>query len=252
MNATFFHQTRLVCIAMTILTIYTIPSFGQIGLKSPLYQASIDSGTAGITFPKPVLPLRDWLNPKNNFIDFKSKTKSLEINKIISSEIIQNNPFTLDTRSTSYYVPRMVRDELNLIMNRPRDNAFVPILPVAFLALQLVRKYVLIRQKTEITAEDIENSREGLPILKELWRNSPQTLSQLYQHDILKEKYTMLELKRLIDILADNKLVKPKLIKNSETQYFYAIGKDQYSHIIEQEKARAVKSEAELMPTPLK
>ena len=93
-----------------------------------------------------------------------------------------------------------------------------------------------------------------MPVLKELWRKNPQTLSQLYQHKMLNDKYTMLELKRLIGILIDNKLVKRKLIENGETQYFYAIGKDQYFQIIEQEKEKAVKpkSEAELTPNQLK
>jgi hypothetical protein len=211
-------------------------SSGQVGLKSPLYNVESDSDSTGIVFPKPVLPLRNWFDPQDHFFDLTHTHTTLDINQFISPNIIPKDPFKLDMRGSSYYVPRMVRDELNLMMNRPRENAFVPILPVAFLALQLASQYLLIQLKTEITPQDIENCQEGLPILKELWKNNPQTMSELYQHKFLNDNYTMLELKRMIDILIDNKLVKRKLIENSETQYFYAIGKDQYFRLIEKGK----------------
>jgi hypothetical protein len=130
----------------------------------------------------------------------------------------------------------MVRDELNLIMNRPRDNAFVPILPVAYLALQLASKYLIVQQKTEITVTDVKNAEAGYPILEELWKKNPQTLSELYQTDSLQKKYTMLELQRLVGILVDNKLVKRKLVENSETQFFYALEKMRYDQLAEQIK----------------
>ncbi len=47
-------------------------------------------------------------------------------------------------------------------------------------------------------------------------------------------------------ILADNKLVKRKLIENSETQFFYALGKNQYHQIIERGKAEKFNSQTKL------
>ena len=50
--------------------------------------------------------------------------------------------------------------------------------------------------------------------MEELWKEYPQTMTELYKKERLKDKYTMLELQRLIEILADNKLVKRKLVEN--------------------------------------
>jgi hypothetical protein len=136
----------------------------------------------------------------------------------------------------------MVRDELNLIMNRPRDNAFLPILPVAFLAIQLASQYLIVQQKTEITVTDVKNAEEGYPILERLWKKNPQTLSELYQSDSLQDKYSMLELQRLMGILVDNKLVKRKLVEKSETQFFYALEKMRYDQLAEQVKIEKYES----------
>jgi hypothetical protein len=131
----------------------------------------------------------------------------------------------------------MVRDELNLIMNRPRDNAFVPILPAALLALQLASQYLFVQRKTEITIQDIKNAQEGYPVLQALWKKNPQTISELYKISVLQQKYTMAELQRLLDVLVDHKLVKRKLIEKSETQYFYALEKIRYDFLLEKEKS---------------
>jgi hypothetical protein len=217
-------------------------SFAQLGLQTPVYMIKTQSDSSNVSFPKPVLPLRNWQDHSDQYFELKHSDKELDISKYISPNIIPKDPFKMDMRGTSYYVPRMVRDELNLIMNRPRDNAFIPILPVAFLALQLASKYLIVQQKTEITVQDIENGQEGFPILKELWKKNPQTLSELYKIEELKNKYTMLEMQRLIEILVDNKLIKRKLIENSETQYFYALGKIQYDHLAERRKAEKYNS----------
>jgi len=149
-------------------------------------------------------------------------------------------------RGSSYYVPRMVRDELNLMMNRPRESAFMPILPAAFLALQLAGKYLLIQKKTEISTQDIENGQEGFPVLSELWKENPQTASQLYKKEQLRQDYTMVELQRLINVLIDNKLIKRKLIESGESQYFYALEKKRYFQLIERSNAEKLNPETEI------
>ena len=67
------------------------------------------------------------------------------VNRYHPSNIMPKNYYKIDYRSSSYYVPRMVKDELSLIMNRPKDKSFVPILGVAFLAAQLASKYIFVK-----------------------------------------------------------------------------------------------------------
>lgn len=246
MDENLVRQVHVLFLPLILIIITVNISFAQLGLQTPVYNFDTHSDSTGVSFPKTVSPLRNWQDPADQYFEIKHESKKLDINQYISPNIIPKDPFKLDMRGSSYYVPRMVRDELNLIMNRPRENALVPILPVAFLALQLASEYLLIQLKTEITAQDIENGREGLPVLEELWKENPQTMSELYKKEMFRDKYTMLELQRLIEILADNKLVKRKLIENSETQFFYALGKNQYYQIIERGKAEKFNSQTNL------
>jgi hypothetical protein len=220
-----------ICLASSNNTI------AQIGLQTPTYKATLHSDTSNVRFPQPVLPLRDWYDRSDSYFRLKHEISELDISRYISVDnIVPSDPFKLDMRGSSYYVPRMVRDELNLIMNRPRESAFVPILPAAFLTLQLASKYLLVQKKTEITVQDVENAKEGYPILKELWKKNPQTLSELYKINHFNNDYTMLELQKIIDLLVDNKLVKRKLMEKSETLYFYALEEFQYNQLLEKGK----------------
>ncbi|MCK4755117.1 MAG: hypothetical protein KAS58_07775 [Calditrichia bacterium] len=248
MDENLVRQVHVRFLSLILIIITANISFAQLGLQIPVYNLDTHSDSTRVSFPKTVLPLRNWQDSADQYFEIKHESKKLDINQYISPNIIPKDPFKLDMRGSSYYVPRMVRDELNLIMNRPRENAFVPILPVAFLALQLASEYLLIQLKTEITSQDIENGQEGLPVLEELWKKNPQTMTELYKKERLKDKYTMLELQRLLEILADNKLVKRKLIENSETQFFYALGKNQYHQIIERGKAEKFNSQRDHNP----
>ncbi len=246
MDENLVRQVRVRFLPLILIIITVNISFAQLGLQIPVFNFDTHPDSTSVIFPKTVLPIRNWQDPADQYFEIKHESKKLDINQYISPNIIPKDPFKLDMRGNSYYVPRMVRDELNLIMNRPRENAFVPILPVAFLALQLAGKYLLIQLKTEITAQDIENGQDGLPVLEELWKENPQTMTELYKKERLKDNCTMLELQRLIEILADNKLVKRKLIENGDTQFFYALGKNQYYQIIERGKAQKFNSQNEL------
>jgi hypothetical protein len=239
-----FSTQSIHIIGVLIIIDLITPTFSsaQIGIQPPVYDVNSYSDSIRFSFPKPILPLRNWQDPIEQYFEIMHDDNKLDINHYISPNFIPKDPFKLDTRSSSYYVPRMVRDELNLIMNRPRDNAFLPILPVAFLAIQLASQYLIVQQKTEITVTDVKNAEEGYPILEELWKKNPQTLSELYQSDSLQDKYSMLELQRLMGILVDNKLVKRKLVEKSETQFFYALEKMRYDQLAEQVKIEKYES----------
>ncbi len=134
-----YHDRSLTCkkVIPILLALLTV-GFGQVGLNVQPPVAKIqESDTLGLNFPMPILPLRNWQIISGEYIQMEKESDDLNIYDYISPDYIPRNPFELDLRRTSNYVPREVRDELNLIMNRPRDSAFLPILPVAFIALQL-------------------------------------------------------------------------------------------------------------------
>lgn len=220
-------------IILLIIIINTPDSAAQIGLQAPDHSPRMSPDSSNVFYGKPILPLRNWNDRSDQFLQLKQGSDDIDISVYISPNILPRDPFKIDLRGTSNYVPRMVRDELNLIMNRPKDNAFVPVLPAAYLALQLASKYLLVRKKTEITYLDIERGKEGIPLLEELWKQSPQTLTELYNKQLLRDKYTMVELQKLVEILIENKLVKRKLIENAETKYFFALDKFQYDQLVE-------------------
>jgi hypothetical protein len=86
-------------------------------------------------------------------------------NRYYSSAIMPEDPFKLDYRSSSYYIPRIVKDELNLIMNRPKDSAFMPITGITFIAAQLASKYIFIQVIIKIISENILNTLDDYGIL---------------------------------------------------------------------------------------
>jgi hypothetical protein len=229
-----YQFARFVFLISSLTSVY-----GQIGLKmqSPLLKEQFGD-SAGVTFPKPVLPLHNWQILTDTYVEFGKTSTALNVYDYISPDYIPRNPFELDLRGTSNYVPRQVRDELNLMMNRPRDSAFLPILPVAFLALQLASQHLLISKKTEITAQDIKGSEIALPILEHLWAESPQTLTQLFKHEDLANRYTMQQLEKHMFLLIDNKLVKTRKIENAETKYFFALDRRHYLNILKKAKEK--------------
>lgn len=232
-HSTTFFFFQILFILSGILT----NCFGQIGLKTPQPIISYSmSDSIDFGFPKPVLPLRDWHDQSYQYMELNFDKHSLNILQFISPGFIPDNPFLIDTRGSSLYVPRRVRDELNLIMNRPKDTAFVPILPVAYLVLQMASQYLLIQNKTEIRIEDINASREAIPLLKALWIKSPQTLTELFQDQEIADSFTFRKTEIYIDMLADNKLVRPKKIGQNKMIYYPAINEDTYNMIIENAK----------------
>jgi predicted transcriptional regulator len=234
-----------------LLTFFLVSTavHAQYGLRVP--QPShwkIKSDLLDIYFPDPVLPLYDWDHLNEHAIEVNNESEGIDINRYITPDYYPVNPFKVDLRYTSNYVPREVRNELNHIMDRPRDTAFLPILPVAFLALQLASKYLLIRGKTEITIENIENVQPALPVMEALWQKSPQTQTELYQNRQIKNEHTMLDLQRLLNLLIDNNLVRTRVIENAEMKYYPALNQTQYAEIKNRAAARNLNSKTTPLP----
>jgi predicted transcriptional regulator len=180
-----------------------------------------------------ILPLRDWHKFSYDELHLNYPASKPGLKYYYTPPVISENPFLVDMRGHPMYTPRFVTDELNLIMNRPRDNAFVPVLGVAFLAMQLAQKYLLISEKTAIKPADIAEVPEGLKLLHLLWQNSPQHTDQMYQDSTLSENYTMLTLQELLDKMTDNKLVRQKTVENGPIEYYPALNREAYINLLD-------------------
>lgn len=223
------------------LFLFTTLSWSQ---SIGLYNYS-SSDSIYIPLKPKILPLKDWNKFEMQKLQMEySKAELMELN-YISPNIMPRNPFELDTRGSSYYVPRMIRDELNLIMNRPRETAFVPLLTAGFIALQLAHQYLLIRNKTKISHENLLEISQGLLIIQALWKENPQTLTQLYEKEIYQKSVTTVEIQRMLNILIDNKLVRSKNIPKADTQYFPALTKNEMTDLIDQYVADSSCSESD-------
>jgi hypothetical protein len=140
------------------------------------------------------------------------------LNRSISD--LTSNPFTIELRESSYYVPVRVRDELNLIMNRPRDSAFFPVLGVAWIAYQLGSKYLQIQQKNIIDHDQLLKAYPALPLLYSLWQKYPQTAGQLYHRSEIQQVMTFKQLQEKLDLLQQNNLIKSRYYSPDSVQYF--------------------------------
>jgi predicted transcriptional regulator len=183
--------------------------------------------------------LEEWHNYNQTELSLKyyNKNDYFDRNRYHPSNVMPKDPLKMDNRSSSYYVPRMVKDELNLMMNRPKGNSFFPILGVAFIAAQLASKYIFLQDKLKISPENVLKTIDDFEIINALWHKSPQTASELYQIPDLHEKQARNELNVKITNLIENKLIKQKNLKDQELQLFPAITKFDYKQLLQQVSA---------------
>lgn len=180
--------------------------------------------------------LKNWQNykPADLSLKYYNQYNYFGKNYYHPACVMPKDPFKIDYRSGSYYVPRMVKDELNLIMNRPRDNSFIPILGVAFIAAQMASKYLFFQDKLKISAENLLSSLNDYEILNSLWGKNPQTVSELYANPKICVQCSRRKLETRIMHLIDNKLLKQKKIQDREMQFFPAISKPEYKELLQQ------------------
>jgi hypothetical protein len=153
------------------------------------------------------------------------------------------NPFTVDVRESSYYVPVRVRDELNLIMNRPRDCAFLPVLGVAWIAYQLGSRYLELRQKNTIDHTELLQARPALPLLLYLWQKYPQTARELYHQSEIQKSMTFKQLQEKLNLLQQNNLIKSRFYNPDSVQYFPGLLREQMITILNSADHKAEISE---------
>lgn len=133
-----------------------------------------------------------------------------ELPKDILRIPIPKSQFDIDMRSGSYYTPRNVQDKMDHIMNRPRQDSFVPILGLAAFAVSVAAKQLEASKLFDPNAEDYLLPEQELLVLEELWKKSPQEIDDLYSRTLLNENNTARELQKTITKLTDKNLVKTR------------------------------------------
>lgn len=193
----------------------------------------IRSDSIKISYSPKLMPLHDWQQLNLNNLNFNYPKTDLYKWNTSPSAYITRSPFGMDVRSSSNYVPTIVNNQLNLIMDRDPGTVMVPVFIAAALAMKLADKYILVQKKIEITPQNVLFSKKSIPILQELWKENPQTISQLVEKNILKKNMPLVEVEKLTNVLIDNKIVRRKEILDAEYQLFPAITESKLIELIE-------------------
>ncbi len=145
---------------------------------------------------------------------------------------IPKNRLFLDTRSSSYYVPRQVGDKLTHIMNRPSSNEVAPVFTAAVLAASIAIQYMNSGHMPERTATDYLVNENFFPILKALWQRAPQTAFQLYENAAIKNGRTVVILQKELSALTDLNILKIKTQEKAPSLYFPAEKKEKVKQLL--------------------
>jgi len=162
------------------------------------------------TFPVEKIPPR-YYNPRN---------------------VIPENPLMLDYRHHSYYTPKMVQDKLDLIMNRPRSDSFVPLPSLALLTASVALQYINLKEEIEIKASDYAVNKKYWPVLLALWQESPLTAEDIYKRCYFSDKRSFTILEKELEHLTKQKLVRKKLVEKASDQYFASQSAEQVKFLL--------------------
>jgi hypothetical protein len=209
------------------------------GVLSSFAQDSLKTNDLFSIKPKLLLP-QSRSEIQFQSIDLEYDLDTFDQKYHYTPDHLTSTPFGIDTRSSSFYTPRFVRDELNNMMHRPKDHAFVPVMGVAFIAAQMIGKYLLVERELQINSQNILNCSEQIPILEALWLRNPQTCDELYKLEKFNQKYTFRELENDLDVLVDQKLVKTRRLENDELQYFPAIDRIKVQNTLREGRADSI------------
>ncbi len=162
----------------------------------------------------PVILLKDSTLKFN--LEYSDEGKSAMLFPRIT---LPDNPLEIDTRGSSYYTPREVQDHLDMAMNRPRSESFVPVFALAAFAARLVEKKLNIRKLLERKAEDYLISESGWHLLLALWKKAPMNVKEIYR---LHQSYSASALEKELLLLNDKGLLKTRKTGNGVILFYPA------------------------------
>ncbi|HHM01832.1 MAG TPA: hypothetical protein ENJ15_02385 [Caldithrix abyssi] len=132
---------------------------------------------------------------------------------------LPENPLEIDRRGSSYYTPRVVRDELDRAMNRPRAESFVPVLALVPLAIRLAEKHLAIEKLLRKNARDYLIPERSWRLLKILWQKAPLNVAELYA---MRQSYSAGALEKELQALSEKGLLKTRKTGNGIVLFFPA------------------------------
>ncbi len=184
----------------------------------PLQQAPADSVKRDTTKIKliylPVILLKDSTLRFN--LEYSGEEKSPSLFPRIT---LPDNPLEIDPRGSSYYTPREVQDQLDMAMNRPRSESYVPVFALAAFAARLVEKQLNIRKLLERKAEDYLISESGWQLLMALWRKAPMDVKEIYR---IHHSYSAGALEKELLFLNEKGLLKTRKTENGVILFYPA------------------------------
>jgi len=163
--------------------------------------------------------------PDSSSISIEIQAPALQKTKALyydSREVMPKNMLFLDTRTSSYYMPRQVSDKLTRIMNRPSSNEVAPVFAAAVLAASIASQYVHIGYELHTDASDYVVDEKYYPILAALWEKSPQTAYQLFKIEAIEKERTVVILQNELSELTDLNLIKVRIQEKAPNLFFPA------------------------------
>lgn len=158
-------------------------------------------------------------------ISLKAPIKKYQTPYYDLGNVFPKNPLFLDYRHHSYYTPKMVSDFITHTMNRPPADSFVPLPTIALLAASVALQYVEIGRKIKITAHNFLVDEQYHPILLALWNQSPQTAADIYRTVQHKTETTAGRVRKTLQYLVEQRLVKIKQVENEAPRYYPALSR---------------------------
>lgn len=132
-----------------------------------------------------------------------------------------DNPFEVDTRGSSYYVPREIHRQIELGKGRDPDTVPIPYMYAAYLAFRALDAYVLtpLSQGEKQQVEDYLNAEKDFTLLRALWNSGGKSMADLYKMKEIHKSRSAMELKQALARLVINDLLAIRISGSSEIYY---------------------------------
>ncbi len=137
------------------------------------------------------------------------------------------SPLDIDRRGSSFYTPRYVQDKMDVIMNRPRSDSFVPIFPMAVIVARIAMSQIDVDKLFEPSARDYIMPDSTWQVLELLWEKSPQTIETIYPELKTDKPQTARNLEKQLALLAERGLLKTRVDEQPRRVWFFPTQKPQ-------------------------
>ena len=205
-----------------LISFLILPEMGFCQITNPGYTGTMAHKDSVLWQPRYLPPIDTLYSNEINFEISAPLPEHQRANYYDPKSVMPANPFYLDYRGGSYYVPRQVNNRIAQMMNRPSPDSFVPVFAIAMLAAKVALHYVNIEHKIRIEASDYLVQEKSFPLLQALWVRSPQTAFELYELNEVNENRTFVQTESELQVLVDQKLIKSKTQEEAPTLYFVA------------------------------